>query len=148
MKVNKVKKSTSRKKSSLFWQGKMICKHASCQCTVSIKIPPDQKTLQMTFSGKVTHIRKMEVAKPHSSDFHRDKLSNIDSDYFAAGNRRDGGTTPNIFTHAKSECRSTQINHRSMVAQKMESLAFKIVEEDKCLAKATSSEQEANGFHP
>ena len=79
MKVNKVKKSTSRKKSSPFWQGKMICKHASCQCTVSIKIPPDQKTLQMTFSGKIIHIRKREVdnLKGNREDKLKEKLLNM-----------------------------------------------------------------------
>ena len=46
----------------------------------------------------------------------------------------------------KPEWHSCQINHGSMVAQNTESFAFQIVEDDRCLAKATSVNRKLMGF--
>ena len=133
-KRNYIKRDNSRKGGCPFWRGTVACKHEDVVAHLTIQAR-DENILKIEFTGDVNHditkpkatkmvgerrataIHEYEQSNATPSKYHRDKLVELPSESFQAGNRSGVGishsTTRNIRAAAK---RKTQFGENLLTA--------------------------------
>ena len=149
---NHVKDQNSRKLNALFWNGKVKCKHVSCNCSTELFIESEHEdVVKIMFEGDIHHdlhhreandlkgearqkMRKKLFSSPTTptADMYRNNLADLDADVFAAGNRGNTGTSPIVLQQVKAEIKASRCD---TLPKDLVNLANKLTAEDKCLAK-------------
>ena len=149
---NHVKDQNSRKLNALFWNGKVKCKHVSCNCSAELFIESEHEdVVKIMFEGDIHHdlhhreandlkgearqkMRKKLFSSPTTptADMYRNNLADLDADVFAAGNRGNTETSPIVLQQVKAEIKASRCD---TLPKDLVNLANKLTAEDKCLAK-------------
>ena len=135
-KENRVKGCRSLRRSTTYFQGKGICHHPGCGVEIELCInagaDEDIKKVTVRYSANVHHdtsyltsrhsgerrkilYEKLQHVNP--STYHHEKLSEMQSDVYASGNRDSSTENVDVLRKIKSEIGNTSCEDRNVVLQ-------------------------------